>query len=142
MKRDIKFYSLILLGGLIFGFGLGYSQMAQPEVVLSFLQLQDLGLLFVMFGAAAVAGLAFEIGTRLENTAPLTGEVFGKREKSIDKHVALGGVLFGLGWGLSGICPGSGYASLGLGNYPILVAILGMFIGAYAQGVMRAKNLL
>lgn len=140
--RDLKFGALILLGGLIFGFGLGFSEMAKPEVVLSFLQLTDFGLLFVMFGAAAVAGLTFETGSRFLDEAPLTGEKFGKREKSMDRHVLLGGAVFGLGWGISGICPGAGYASLGLGNYPILVALLGMFIGAYTQGVLRAKNML
>ena len=44
---------------------------------------------------------------------------------------------FGVGWGLSGICPGAAYASLGVGNLPILWAIGGMFAGAYLQGWLR-----
>lgn len=141
MTRSTSFYAVMLLGGLVFGFGLGYSEMAKPEVVLSFLQLQDFGLLFVMFGAAIVAGLTFEYSTRSGKTAPLTGDRFGKRLKSMDNHVLLGGVLFGAGWGLSGICPGAAYASLGIGNYPILVAVLGMFIGAYVQDILRQTTL-
>ena len=142
MKNSAKFNALIVFGGLVFGFGLGFSEMAKPEVVLKFLQLQDFGLIFVMFGAAIVAGLTFEVGTRVEKTAPLTGEKFGKRVKDIDQHLVMGAVIFGLGWGLSGICPGAAYASIGIGNYPILVALLGMFVGAYVQGFARQKNLL
>ncbi len=57
--RHPLFMPLILVGGLLFGFGLGFSQMARPEVVLQFLQFEDIGLLFVMFGAAIVSGIAF-----------------------------------------------------------------------------------
>jgi uncharacterized membrane protein YedE/YeeE len=142
VKNSTKFNAIIVLGGLVFGFGLGFSQMAKPEVVLNFLQLQDFGLLFVMFGAAAVAGVVFEVGTRVEKKAVLTGERFGKRTKEMDRHVILGAIVFGLGWGISGICPGAAYASLGIGNYPVLVGVAGMFIGAYLQGFMRSWNIL
>lgn len=136
--RHPLFTVLIVLAGLIQGFGLAYSQMARPEIVLDFLQLEDLGLLFVMGGAAVVAGVAFQLGTRVLDTAPLTGSVYERREKSFDKNVLVGGIIFGIGWGVSGICPGAGYASLGIGNYKILWAIAGMFIGAYVQGYWRA----
>lgn len=137
-NRHPLFTVLIVVAGLLQGFGLAYSQMARPEVVLDFLQLEDFGLLFVMGGAAVVAGIAFQIGTRVLDTAPLTGTRYERREKSFDRNVIIGGVVFGVGWGLSGICPGAGYASLGIGNYKILWAIAGMFIGAYAQGYWRA----
>ena len=133
------FLALVFVGGLLFGFGLAVSHMAQPEVVLSFLQLDDLGLLFVMGGAAVVTGLTFGIASRSGARAPLTGERFGRRLKSFDRNVVIGGVIFGVGWGLSGICPGAAYASLGIGNYPILLAIAGMFAGAYVQGVWRSS---
>ena len=135
------FLPLVFAGGLIFGFGLGFSHMAQPEVVLSFLQLADLGLLFVMFGAAAVTGLTFFLATTFLGRAPLTGAPYGRRIKSLDRNVVIGGAIFGVGWGLSGICPGAAYASLGVGNYPILWGIAGMFVGAYAQGYVRSTLL-
>ncbi|TYT61566.1 DUF6691 family protein [Natrialba swarupiae] len=134
------FLPLVFVGGLIFGFGLGFSHMAQPEVVLSFLQFQDLGLLFVMFGAAIVTGITF-FGVKLvRNDAPLTGATYGRRLKTLDKNVVIGGGIFGVGWGLSGICPGAAYASLGIGNYPILTGIVGMFLGAYIQGFWRSTR--
>ncbi|MFB6188470.1 MAG: YeeE/YedE family protein [Halapricum sp.] len=137
-ERNPLFGAVILLGGLIFGFGLGLSHMARPEVVLDFLQLQDFGLLFVMGGGAAVTALAFTVIPRLRERAPLTGKPFGKREKTFDRNVVIGGSIFGIGWGLSGICPGAAYASVGVGNWPILFTIGGMFLGAYLQGLWRS----
>ncbi|MEF8788532.1 MAG: DUF6691 family protein [Haloarculaceae archaeon] len=129
---------LILVGGLVFGFGLGYSHMARPEVVLNFLQFDDLGLLFVMGGAAVVTGVVFFVTPRLRDRAPLTGDTYERRLKRFDRNVLVGGVVFGAGWGISGICPGAAYASLGVGNWPILWALAGMFLGAYAQAYWRS----
>lgn len=139
-ERGGAFTALILAGGVLFGFGLGYSHMARPEVVLSFLQLADLGLLFVMGGAAGVTALTFFVATRELGLAPLTGKPYERRLKTMDSDVLSGGVIFGAGWGLSGICPGAAYASLGIGNYPILIGVAGMFLGAYAQARWRAHR--
>jgi uncharacterized protein len=137
-ERSSLFLPIIYLGGLIFGFGLAISGMAKPEIVLDFLQFEDFGLLFVMGGAAVVTGITFAVATRSDRVAPLTGDTYKRRLKSFDRNVVIGGSIFGVGWGLSGICPGAAYASVGIGNYPILWAIAGMFLGAYAQGYWRA----
>jgi uncharacterized membrane protein YedE/YeeE len=139
--RHPLFAPLILFGGLLFGFGLAYSQMARPEVVLDFLQFEDFGLLFVMFGGAAVTGLTVFLAPRVLASAPLNGAAFERRLKSFDRNVITGGVIFGIGWGLSGICPGAAYASLGIGNIAILWAIGGMFIGSYLQGYWRSQSM-
>jgi uncharacterized membrane protein YedE/YeeE len=138
-SRHPLFMPLILVGGLIFGFGLGFSQMARPEVVLDFLQFEDFGLLFVMFGAAVVSGVAFAVMPRIRDRAPLTGDAYERRLKPFDRNVLVGGAIFGVGWGLSGVCPGAAYASLGTGNVTILWAIGGMFLGAYLQGRWRSR---
>ncbi|AFK19151.1 YeeE/YedE family protein [Haloferax mediterranei ATCC 33500] len=138
--RGLGFLLVVILGGLIFGFGLGLSNMARPEVVLDFLQFDDFGLLFVMSGAAVVTGIVFALAEASDSRAPITGRNYGRRLKSFDKNVVVGGVIFGAGWGISGICPGAAYASLGVGNYPILIAIGGMFAGAYLQGLWRARR--
>jgi uncharacterized membrane protein YedE/YeeE len=139
-ERHPLFMPLVLVGGLIFGFGLAYSHMARPEVVLNFLQFEDFGLVFVMFGGAAVTGLAFFLAPRVLGRAALTGDSYERRLKSFDRNVLVGGALFGVGWGLSGICPGAAYASVGIGNVAILWAIAGMFLGAYAQGYWRSRT--
>ena len=136
--RHPLFMPTIFVGGLVFGFGLGFSQMARPEVVLSFLQFEDFGLLFVMFGGSLVAGAAFFSLPQLRDDAPLTGRPYGRRLKQLDSNVVVGGTIFGVGWGLSGICPGAAYASFGIGNWPILWGIAGMFLGAYGQAYVRS----
>lgn len=136
--RSPWFLPVIYVGGLVFGLGLAVSGMARPEVVLDFLQFDDFGLLFVMGGAAVVTGIAFAVATRYLDRAPLTASEYTRRAKEFDRNVVVGGAIFGIGWGLSGICPGAAYASFGVGNYPILWAIGGMFLGAYAQGYTRS----
>jgi uncharacterized membrane protein YedE/YeeE len=83
-----------------------------------------------------VTATVFALATRRGGRAPLTREFYGTRRKFFDNNVLAGGAIFGVGWGLSGICPGAAYASLG--NYLILYGIGGMFIGAYIQGVARS----
>lgn len=134
------FMPIVFAGGLVFGFGLALSNMAQPEVVLSFLLFEDFGLLFVMFGAAIVTGITFFGAIRFLDSPPLTGGRYERRLKTLDKNVVVGGGIFGVGWGLSGICPGAAYASVGIGNLPILYGIVGMFVGAYVQGYWRSST--
>jgi uncharacterized membrane protein YedE/YeeE len=135
--RHLLFLALVFLGGLVFGVGLAVSRMARPEVVLDFLQFEDFGLLFVMGGAALVAAPVFHFAARRDRRAPLTDSIYDLRRKTMDGNVLKGGLVFGVGWGISGICPGAAYASLGVGNLPILYGIAGMFVGAYLQGVGR-----
>ena len=131
------FLPLVFVGGFVFGIGLAVSQMARPEVVLSFLQFTDFGLAFVMGGAAAVVSVVFWTASNSELTAPLSGRRYTRRLKALDRNVVVGGGVFGVGWGLSGICPGAAYASLGIGNTVILYGVAGMFLGAYLQGYIR-----
>ena len=131
------FLPLVFFGGFIFGVGLALSQMARPEIVLEFLQFDDFGLVFVMGGASVVVAATFWGLTLSGRTAPMTGTQFGRRLKSMDRDVVVGGGIFGIGWGVSGICPGAAYASLGIGNVIILYGIAGMFVGAYLQGYLR-----
>lgn len=128
----------ILIGGILFGFGLAIGNMTKPEVVLSFLQLQDLGLLLLMASAVAVTIPVYFIFKR-GNKKPLLGGKFHEFKEGLNKDTIFGAIIFGLGWGISGLCPGSALASVGVGNYPILLGIAGMFIGAYFQGRFFGK---
>jgi uncharacterized membrane protein YedE/YeeE len=126
-----------LICGVVFGFGLSYSAMVKPEVVLEFLRFQDLGLLFVLGGAAAVTGVAYYVLPRLL-AKPLLGVAFGKHPSELTRDTIGGAALFGVGWGLSGVCPGPAIAGLGVGNWPLLIALVGMFAGAYAHGLVAS----
>ncbi|RLC66266.1 MAG: YeeE/YedE family protein [Chloroflexi bacterium] len=128
-KRNI----VLFVGGLTFGFGLAWGGMSKPEVVLSFLQLKDYGLILLMGAATATTFVAINIVPRLVKE-PLLGGEFKPRTRAFNRNTILGAIIFGLGWGLSGQCPGSALASLGIGNLPVLIGIAAMFVGAYAMG--------
>jgi hypothetical protein len=134
-KRNI----MVFLGGILFGFGLAYSGMTKQEIVLSFLQLKDLGLIFVLGGAAAVTFVTINIIAKYLK-APLLGGDFKPRHRQMSRNVIIGAVIFGIGWGLSGQCPGSAVASLGTGNLPVILGIAAMFIGAYFFGFLDSRN--
>ncbi len=123
----------ILLGGTLFGYGLALSGMTKPEIVLSFLQLKDLGLLFVMGGAVLITMPTYTFTAKIFLTPLLAGN-YETYKATLNKKTITGATLFGLGWGISGLCPGSALASIGIGNYPILIGIGTMFLGAYVQG--------
>ena len=126
---------IVLFGGILFGFGLAYSGMTKQEIVLSFLQLKDLGLIFVLGGAALVTAVAINVLARFLKKPPF-GEQYKPRTRILSLTTIVGAIIFGVGWGISGQCPGSAMASLGTGNYPILVGIAAMFIGAYLRGLL------
>lgn len=123
----------VLLGGALFGFGLALSTMISPEVVLSFLRLQDFGLVLVMGGAVAVTLLAYQLAPRLMPRA-LLGAAFQRHSTVLNRDTLVGAAIFGAGWGLCGVCPGPAIAGLGAGNVELLWALGGIFAGAYLQG--------
>jgi uncharacterized membrane protein YedE/YeeE len=124
---------VVYIGGILFGFGLAYSGMTKPEIVLDFLRLDDLGLIFVMGGAAALTFLAINVVPRFMK-APVLGGVFKPRVSVLTRNTLIGAAIFGIGWGVSGQCPGSAVASLGTGNWPVALGIACMFLGAYLRG--------
>lgn len=123
----------VLAAGALFGFGLALSGMVQPEVVLSFLLFQDLGLMLVMGGAVVVTLLAYQLAPRVLGR-PLLGERFHQHISHWNRDTLTGAALFGVGWGLCGVCPGPAIAGLGTGNLDLLWAVLGMALGALVQG--------
>ena len=124
---------ILFLGGLFFGFGLAFGGMSKPEIVLSFLQLRDYGLILLMGAASAMAFVAINIVPRFMGKPALGGE-FKPRTRSFNRNTVLGAVVFGVGWGMSGQCPGSALSSLGVGNLPVILGIGAMFAGAYVMG--------
>jgi uncharacterized membrane protein YedE/YeeE len=124
---------VLFVGGLTFGFGLAWGGMSKPEVVLSFLQLKDYGLILLMGAATVTTFVAINVVPRFVKE-PLLGGEFKPRTRTLNRNTIIGAIIFGLGWGLSGLCPGSALASLGIGNLPVLIGIAAMFAGAYAMG--------
>ena len=125
--------AFVLVSGALFGFGLALSTMVKPEVVLSFLLWKDMGLLLVLGGAVAVTFVAYHLAPRLMKR-PIAGESFGKHPSVMARETIAGAAIFGVGWGLCGVCPGPAIAGLGVGNWPLLIALAGLVCGAYVQG--------
>lgn len=122
-----------LLAGTLFGFGLSLATMVQPEVVIGFLRFEDWGLMLVMGGAASVAMLAYQ-GFPRWFAQPLLGGQFLTQPAQFNRQTVVGAAIFGVGWGMSGVCPGPALAALGTGNTDVLWALLGIVLGALAHG--------
>jgi uncharacterized membrane protein YedE/YeeE len=123
----------LIASGAIFGLGLAVSGIFSQEAVLAFLQLSDLGLLLTMAAGIAVAAPFYLLVPR-RLARPLLGCGFERPARTVAGRHLLGGALFGVGWGISGVCPGAALASLGAGNWPMLAGLAGMLLGAYLEG--------
>jgi hypothetical protein len=127
-----------LLSGALFGFGLSLSTMVKPEVVLGFLRFQDWGLMLVMGGAVMVVLMIYSIAPRLL-AHPVFADHFHVHPSIWNRNTTLGAALFGVGWGICGVCPGPAIAALGTGNFDILWALAGIASGALAQGLLAKR---
>ena len=119
------------LSGLVFGVGLIVSQMSNPAKVIGFLDITgnwDPSLALVMGGALAVFGPVYW-RTRGRN-APLMAQRFASpTERGIDSRLLAGSLMFGVGWGLSGFCPGPAVVSSAFGNPLVWLFVTAMIAG-------------
>jgi uncharacterized protein len=126
-----------LLAGLLFGAGLAVSGMIDPARVRGFLDLfgnWDSTLAFVMGGAIVPMAIAWGIKARMQS--PLVADDFNLPDtREIDRKLATGAVLFGAGWGISGLCPGPALADLAIAPIPALIFVTAMVAG---MGLHRA----
>ena len=131
-----------LLAGLIFGLGLIVSGMANPEKVIGFLNifgLWDPSLAFVMGGAIFVGVFSFKYIVKREKTL-LGGSLHLSNEKSINKRLIFGSLIFGLGWGVAGFCPGPALVSLGMGSLKGALFVIAMLAGMLTFKLVQKNN--
>ncbi len=127
--------SLLMIGvaGSLFGAGLVLSHMVEPQRVLGFLDITgnwDPTLMFVMAAALAVTLPAFR--WVLNRPAPVMENKFCLPTKTrVDTRLVLGAILFGIGWGLAGYCPGPAVTALALGWTEPLLLVAGMLAGGW-----------
>lgn len=129
----MKLNWIALLSGLLFGLGLGISQMIDRDRVLGFLDVSgtwDPTLLFVLAGAVAVTVVAFRFVLRLPH--PVWADAFHLPTKQdIDRPLIIGSAIFGLGWGIAGYCPGPAITSLVLGIWNPVLFVLAFVAGSF-----------
>ncbi|MCE4555352.1 DUF6691 family protein [Roseateles cellulosilyticus] len=120
-----------LLAGLVFGLGLILSGMASPAKVMGFLDLAgawDPSLALVMVGAIAIGLVAFALARRRKATL-LGATLQLPTATAIDRRLVVGSLLFGVGWGLAGFCPGPALVALGMGELKAVVFVAAMLAG-------------
>lgn len=120
--------------GALFAVGLLVAQMTNPAKVIGFLDVTgawDPSLAFVMGGALAVFGTTYLWSRRTGARPLLDGQFYVPGAQGITWQLVVGSLLFGLGWGLAGFCPGPALVSAGFGDSRVLI-----FVAAMATGVL------
>jgi len=136
-----------LIAGLLFGLGLNISQMTNPQKVLNFLDVSghwDPSLALVMASALAVFGLGYRL-LIVPTTSPVLADKYCLPEvKTVDKKLLIGASIFGIGWGLAGICPGPALANVLHGDAKIFgfiaAMLIGMAISSFADKLLSSKS--
>jgi YeeE/YedE family (DUF395). len=131
-----------LLSGAVFGVGMSLSGMANPARVLGFFDVAgawDPTLAFVMGGAMIPMFLAWRARARMERSI-LGAELPGPASKTIDAKLIGGAALFGVGWGIAGLCPGAVVPALAYGGWPVAVFLVAMLAGLLIAGRAQARG--
>ncbi|KJZ52734.1 DUF6691 family protein [Pseudomonas marginalis] len=131
-----------LIAGLIFGLGLYLSGMTNPAKVLGFLDLAgewDPSLALVMLGALVVSSVFFYFA-RHRRTSLLGAPMQMPTHRTIDRRLVLGSVVFGVGWGIAGLCPGPAVALLLTGQWQVGVFVLAMGVGMWVFEGLESRR--
>lgn len=130
-----------LLSGTLLGGGLVLSDMINPARVLAFLDVAgawDATLLFVMAGAVAVASIGY-VAARGMRRPLLASRFHIPKNRTLDARLMLGSALFGIGWGLAGLCPGPAIAALAFGLWQVWIFVLAMLAGMVLHRVSGGR---
>lgn len=138
-----------LLSGMLFGAGLVVSRMTDPQKILNFLDLAairtggwDPSLLMVFIGALSVMFVAYRI--RARTSRPLVGLAYSIPTRTdIDMRLVGGAAIFGIGWGLAGLCPGPAVTALAIAGPALgqaVIFVLALLAGIGAAMALRARE--
>lgn len=136
MKHVVDF-----LIGLLFGLGLLLSGMTDPGKVIGFLDVTgawDPSLAFVMGGAVLVGAMAFAVA-KGRTTALLGDPMLCATARDVDRRLVVGSIVFGVGWGLAGFCPGPALVASAAGHAPALIFTVAMLAGMLLHELMAAQ---
>ena len=127
MKKNLVAFA----GGIIFGLGLCISKMVDPHKIMGFLDVADNwdpSLLLVMLSALVIVSIGYRLALKREKPV-LDKKFYLPTNNQLDIKLILGAILFGVGWGLIGYCPGPIVTSLGFLSVDIVLVFISMLVG-------------
>ena len=125
--------------GLVFGLGIMVSGMSNPAKVVNFFDVfgtWDPSLAFVMGGALIVTAIGYRLVFRAKGPV-FENKFYVPNNKTLDAKLIGGSLIFGIGWGISGFCPGGAIPALGTGDLSVIT-----FVGSMVAGMLGAKSLI
>jgi uncharacterized membrane protein YedE/YeeE len=142
MNRSLTALVSAAASGILFGIGLSIARMTDPQKIWNFLDIAaipsggwDPSLAFVMGGGVLVGLVGLRLDHWLRMAKPIAGPAFIKTSHTkIDAPLVVGAGIFGIGWGLSGFCPGPSIADLGLVPGDVYPFVIAMFLGSWVAG--------
>jgi uncharacterized protein len=129
---------LALVAGIYFGIVLIKSEVASWFRIQHMFHFEEAHMYLVLCSAVAVGAISVQIIRRF-SIRTVSGEVVPKPEKALQKGTVIGGIIFGIGWAITGACPGPIYAQIGSGEFLALLSFAGAFIGACLYTQLRPK---
>ncbi|NOX37265.1 MAG: YeeE/YedE family protein [Calditrichaeota bacterium] len=136
MKRLV-----FLVLGTVFGFLLSRAGATTYDYYAKLFLFQDLQLLYVIATAAGIGMMGMAFIRRYRPRSVLEGQPITLEPKPFQKHLIPGSLVFGLGWGLAGACPGTALVMLGEGKLGALFTIIGLVMGTYIYGILVSRKL-
>jgi len=137
-----KILSALMVGAL-FGIGIAISGMANPAKVLNFFDIAgtwDPSLLFVMGGALVTTAIGYRVVFGTRKTPVFEADYALPTSRRIDAELIGGSAVFGIGWGISGFCPGGAIPALGLGYAETFIFIAAMIAGIVVARTLKART--
>lgn len=127
-----------------FLFGIVFGIILTKSEVISWFRIRDMFLfrephMYLIIGSAVITGIISYLIIRKFSIKTLDNQEIVIDKKPLNKGVVIGGVLFGIGWAITGACPGPIFAQIGAGEYPAIVTLAGALIGAYLYTVTKHK---
>jgi len=147
VRRAFAQGAVALSAGIVFGVGLTVSGMADPAKVKGFLDIAgiasgawDPSLAFVMGAAVVVAFIFFRLRSP-PNLPILDARFHASTGGKVERRLIVGSAIFGVGWGLSGLCPGPAFVDLGLAPGAVILFVVAMMLGSWATGLaLRSRQ--
>jgi uncharacterized protein len=132
--RNLKY----LLFGTVFGIILYKAEVISWFRIQEMFHFQSFHM-YGIIGSAVVTGMISIMMIKKKNIKTISGEVIEIIDKQLTKGTIIGGILFGLGWALTGACPGPLYALVGAGYVSIAIALVSAILGVYLYGILKDK---